>query len=107
MVSGLTAPDYTVFALADQKDKKIDVCIDGVFETFENPWLFVNNQLYIPVAEALDEFDVINMTESDFAEGKDGVVVMNGILYAPEKLIESKFSATINGTILPALKAFI
>ncbi|MBR5519004.1 MAG: discoidin domain-containing protein [Clostridia bacterium] len=96
MASGLTAPDYTVFALADQKDKGVDICIDGVFETFENPWLFVNNQLYIPVAEALDEFDVIHKTEADFIEGMDGVVRMNGILYAPKNFIESSFVATIN-----------
>lgn len=94
--SGLVAPDYTVFALADQKDKGIDVCIDGVFETFENPWLYINNTLYVPVAEALDKFDVIHKTEADFAAGVNGVVIKNGILYAPKSLIETEFVATIN-----------
>lgn len=93
--SGLVAPDYTVFALADQKNKGIDVCIDGVFETFKNPWKYVDGTLYVPVAESLDKFDVLNKTEADFTEGVDGVVRMNNVLYAPEELIEASFAAKI------------
>ncbi len=96
MASGLVAPDYTVFALTKETDKGVDVCIDGVYETFENPWLYVDGTLYVPVVEALDKFDVIHKTEADFIEGMDGVVKINGILYAPENLIESSFVATIS-----------
>lgn len=95
-VSGLKAPDYTVFALTEQKDKGVDVCIDGVYETFKNPWIYTDGTLYVPVVEALDKFDVLHKTEADFAEGTDGVVKMNGILYAPKSLIETSFVATIN-----------
>ena len=94
--SGLKAPDYSVFALADNTVKGSDIMIDGVFETFENNWEYIDGTLYVPIKEALDKFDVINCTEEDFVEGKDGVIMHKGILYAPEALVESMFGATIN-----------
>ena len=94
-VTGLVAPDYTVFALTTPTDKKIDVCIDGVFEAFENQWQYIDGTLYIPVAEAIDKFDVLDITEADFTEGFDGVIKIDGVLYAPESLIESKFITKI------------
>ncbi len=94
-VAGLKAPEYDVFSLADEKVKGIDVCIDSVFETFKNEWQYIDGTLYVPVTESLDKFDVVTATEADFVEGKNGVRRINGVLYAPETLIEAKYAATI------------
>lgn len=100
-VSGLAEPDYSVFGLADDKDKDIDVSIDGYYETFKNKWYKYEGTVFAPIAETMDKLDIKDYQEDfftvdlsefynyKFTYGEDGVTRFNGVLYAPVGLIES------------------
>lgn len=102
------APDYSVFGLADEKEKSVDVCIDGFYQTFQNEWVEQNGVLYAPIAETLDKFDIYNYTEDDksvtvnddlarykFVYGQDGIIRLDNLLYAPVSLLEKTLSCTV------------
>ena len=100
-VPNLVAPDYSVYALREDVEKSIDVQIDGYYETFENEWYYYDGNLFAPIAETMDKFDIKDYS-ADFSNvtinkdskayhlvyGKNNVTRFNGVLYAPVKLLE-------------------
>ena len=107
-VSSLVAPDYSVFGLASDETKGIDVIIDGYYQTFENEWIMQNGTLYAPVAEAMTKLDIPEYTANStfvdvnssvlkykFVDGSEGVITVGGIVYAPVELLEKTVGCLI------------
>lgn len=99
-VAGLVAPDYSVFGLATDEKKSIDVIIDGCYQSFETNWIEQDGTVYAPVAETMTKLDIHEYTVSDmsvdvngdmvkhkFVNGQEGVITVDGILYAPIDLL--------------------
>lgn len=93
-VTGLVAPDYSVFGLATDETKSIDVIIDGYYQSFENEWIEQNGTIYAPVAETMEKFDRPDLTHN-FVDGQEGVITVNGILYASDELLEKTVGCII------------
>ena len=105
----LEAPDYSVFGLAVDDKKSIDVCIDKCYQTFENEWYEYEGTVFAPIAEVLEKFEADENCTSDFSSvrvdngfikhefvyGKEGVTRFNGVLYAPIELIKDLFNCNI------------
>lgn len=107
-VTGLVAPDYSVYGLATDETKSIDVIIDGYYQSFENNWIEQDGTVYAPVAETMSKFDVneytVDSTSVDvngdivkhkFVNGQEGVINVNGTLYAPIDLLETAVGCLI------------
>ena len=107
-VTGLVAPDYSVYGLATDDEKGIDVIIDGCYETFREEWIYKDDTVYAPLSETMMKFDIGTYTVSNtylevdtdtvkhkFVVGTDGVINVDGVLYAPIDLLEKVFSCKI------------
>lgn len=108
-VTGLVAPDYTAYGLATDETKSIDVIIDGIYQTFKNNWIEKDGTVYAPVVETLYQFDIKEYTDNKtsvivnsgsvnhtFADGNDGVINVDGVLYAPIGVMASATGAIID-----------
>ena len=102
------APDYSVYALATDDVKSIDVALDGLYQTFDPEWKYVDGTLYAPVAETMEKFDIENYTVTDtsvdvnddlfsytFKEGSEGVKKFGGVLYATADLMQKVTGCSI------------
>ena len=111
-VTGLVAPDYSVYGLATDETKSVDVVIDGIYQTFKNNWIYENGILYVPVVEALDKLDIIDYTNNgisvtvnstSFVNGQSGVTTKEGVLYAPVSVVASATGAIIDYNEIPSI----